>query len=363
MKASSLAPRRANSKLRISLLVACYNEEKSLEKSVYSCLQQTRKFDELIYVDDSSTDQSPEILKKFADKGKIIAVRTPKNTGNKSSAQQYGLQFITGDIFVTTDADTLLDKQFVREIEKSFQSSDASAVAGYVRSLPYNWLTLCRAFEYSIGQNIHKLAEAYMQNIFVIPGAASAFRTDVFRSCITFDHDTITEDLDFTYKLHERQFKIVYNGNAITYTQDPSELKSYVNQTRRWFGGGWQNLLKHFQQIPESKARSFELALLYGEGMIFSFLFLAMPLINLFWFVSVFLVNYFLVTFLFAIWAAYKERRPTILLVPLIYVVLMYINAYIYLEQFYREVILREKNLVWFKPERYDLTSLNSKIL
>ena len=170
--------------MRLSLLVPCYNEEKSLEASIQSCLKQTRKFDEIVFIDDSSKDRTPEILAKYSDQ--ITARRTPKNTGNKSSAQQFGLGFITGDVMVTTDADTLLDSHFAEEIEKSFQDPEIVAVAGYVRSLPYNWITLCRAYDYTIGQNIHKVAQNYMRYIFVMPGAASAFKVDAFRKYITF---------------------------------------------------------------------------------------------------------------------------------------------------------------------------------
>jgi cellulose synthase/poly-beta-1,6-N-acetylglucosamine synthase-like glycosyltransferase len=335
--------------MRISLLVPCYNEEKSVESCILSCLNQTRPFDQLIFVDDSSKDNTPTILKKY--KNRITAIKTPCNTGNKSSAQEFGLQYITGDIFITTDGDTVLDKNFVAEIEKSFQDNNISAVAGYVRSLPYNWLTLCRAFDYVMGQSIHKLAEHYTKCIFVMPGACSAFYTKDFKKYITFDHDTITEDLDFTYKLHQQKLKISFNQKAISYTQDPTDLKNYINQMRRWFGGGWQNLAKHYRTIPDSPMRSFEITLLYAEGIIFSALLFVVPILN-WWFGFLFLIGYFVITFLFAIWAAWKEKRPSLILVPFPYIILFFINAYIYLEQFIKEIILKKKNLVWFKPER-----------
>jgi len=296
--------------MRLSLLVPCYNEEKSLEASIKSCLKQTRKFDEIVFVDDSSKDKTPLILAKYSKR--ITAVRTPKNTGNKSSAQEYGLRFITGDVMVTTDADTLLDPKFAEEIEKSFQDPKIVAVAGYVRSLPYNWLTLCRAFDYTVGQNIHKVAQNYMHYIFVMPGAASAFRVGAFRKYITFDHDTITEDLDFTYKLHKKYLKITYNKNAISYTQDPADLKNYINQMRRWFGGGWQNLIKHYYLGFSHPIRAFELALGYSEGLIFSVLLFALPILNPFFGLWLF-VGYFVVAMIFAVWAAWKEKRWTLL--------------------------------------------------
>ncbi len=335
--------------MKISLLVPCYNEEKSVEASIKSCLAQTRKFDEIIFVDDSSKDGTRDILAQYA--GQIIPKRTPKNTGNKSSAQEFGLQFVTGDVMVTTDADTLLDPKFAEEIEKSFQDDDVVAVAGYVKSLPYNWLTLCRAFDYVVGQNIHKMAQNYMQYIFVMPGAASAFRIDIFKRYITFDHDTITEDLDFTYKLHYKNCRIQYNQKAISYTQDPADLKNYINQMRRWFGGGWQNLVKHYGIITTRPVRAFELSLIYAEGIIFSMLIYILPVLNIFFGMFLF-IGYFVVALLFAAWAAWKEKRWTLIFAPFPYVLLMFVNAYIYLEQFIVEVVLGRKNLIWFKPER-----------
>jgi cellulose synthase/poly-beta-1,6-N-acetylglucosamine synthase-like glycosyltransferase len=335
--------------MKISLLVPAYNEEKSLEASIQACLAQTRPFDELIFVDDCSHDATPDILLRYA--GRVTAVRTPKNSGNKSSAQEYGLEFVTGDIVVMTDADTLLDPRFVEEVIKSFSDETVFAVSGYVKSLPHNWITLCRAFEYAIGQNIHKLAQNYTSNIFVMPGAASAFRTEAFKKYITLDHDTITEDLDFTYKMHRQHFRIVYNRNAICYTQDPADLSNYLNQMRRWFGGGWQNLMKHYSIIPMKPTRALEFSLMYGEGILFSILLFLIPLLN--WTLGVkLIVGYLIVALMFASWAAWMERRWTIMLAPFPYLLLMYVNAYVYLEQFVKEVILKRKHLVWFKPER-----------
>jgi cellulose synthase/poly-beta-1,6-N-acetylglucosamine synthase-like glycosyltransferase len=343
------------SKQTISLLVPCYNEERSVEASLKSCLAQSRPFDEIVFIDDCSKDKTPEILARYADR--ITVRRTPSNTGNKSSAQEFGLSFITGDIVVMTDADTLLSPNFASEIEREFrQRPDVVAVSGYVRSLPHNWLTLCRAFDYAVGQTIHKVAQNYLNYIFVMPGAASAFRTSIFRKHITFDHDTITEDLDFTYKIHRHNLTISFNPKAISHTQDPATLHDYINQMRRWYGGGWQNLLKHYRIVPLSLIRSLELSLLYGEGVIFSILLFLIPVINV-WFGLWLLIGYFGVALPLALWAAVVERRPMLVLAPIPNAFLLYVNAYIYLEQFTKEVMLRKKNLIWFKPERVALPS------
>ncbi len=334
--------------MKISILIPCYNEELTIEKCVLSCLNQTRVPDEIVVINDSSTDNTAKVLEKFSAPVKVY--KTPKNTGNKSYAQEYGIQFITGDVFIATDGDTTLDEKFVEFIEEDMKNTEISAIAGYVKSYKYNWITSCRGLDYTISQNIDKLAQDYLNFIFVIPGAAGAFRTDVFKNKIQFTHDTITEDLDFTYRLHETKHIIRYDRRAICYTQDPVTLKAYINQMRRWFGGGWQNFVKHIG-VPSKPGMALEISLIYIEGLIYSFMMFLMPLINLYLTFYVLMIYVFIVCCL-ALYAALKEKRIDFLLVVPGYILMKYVNAYIFLEQFFYEVVLRRKNLYWFKPER-----------
>lgn len=337
--------------MKISLLIPCYNEELTIEACINSCLNQTDHFDQILVVNDSSTDRTAKILAKFAKK--ITVKTTPRNTRNKSHAQEFGLKFVKGEVVVTTDADSLLDKHFCERIRKDFSDPHIFAVSGYVSSLPYNWLTLSRAFEYVLGQDLHKLAQSYLNYMFVLPGAASAFRVEAFNKHISFDHDTITEDLDFTYKLHHNHLKILYDRKVISYTQDPNTLPAYINQLRRWYAGGWQNLLKHYR-IIKHPVRALELSLMYAEGLVFSVVWLILPLLN-FYFGLWIIAGYFAIAMLFAIWAALKTKRWSLLLAPFPFLLLSYINSYIFLEQFVVIGLLKKKRLIWFKPERRHL--------
>lgn len=336
--------------MKISILIPCHNEEKSIAACIRSCLRQTRVPDEILVVNDGSTDKSAEILASFGDAIKVITI--PVATGNKSHAQEYGLRYVTGDVFIATDGDTTLHKDFVKYVEEDFiRHPEVTAVAGYIRSIKYNWLTACRAFEYSVGQNLHKLAQHHINFLFVIPGAAGAFRTKDFFDHITFEHDTLTEDLDFTYRLHKQGLKIFYDRRIIVFTQDPTTLHSYINQMRRWFGGGWQCLMKHRKLIAEQPKIALELSLMYFEGIAFSILLFILPFLSLRFFAA-FIASYFMLACAFAVFAAIKERRPGLLLVPFPYLLLVIINSYVFLEQMVQEVIIRKKNLSWFQPKR-----------
>ena len=165
--------------MRISILIPCHNEESSIRRCIQSCIDQTRKADEIVVVNDGSTDKSGEIIAEFGDIVTVVTI--PKATGNKSYAQERGLEFVTGDVFIATDGDSILGSRFVEYIEEDFRDEEIMAMCGYVSSLQYNWLTACRALEYLIGQNIHKLAQSYINFILVIPGVAGAFRTEVFK--------------------------------------------------------------------------------------------------------------------------------------------------------------------------------------
>ena len=337
---------------KISILIPAYNEEKSVGKCILSCLNQTRKPDEIIVVNDGSTDSTLKILKKFL--GKITIVNLKKNTGNKSKAQEIGLRFVTGDIFITTDADTSLHRNFVKKIETSFEDKEVSAVCGYVESNECNWITNVREINYLIGQTIYKKAQSYIEALFVLVGCGSAFRTKDFRKIVTFDHDNVTEDLDFTYKLKLADQKMVLQEEAIVYTQDPNNLKSYFRQLYRWYSGGWYCLRKNIS-ILRKPNHALILSLIYLENLIMGGALLLSPLLLL-WNVKYFLLFLaltWLIVGLSATYGIFKTKRYNLFL----YVPCQYILAFgeqiIFFYTFFKEIILNKKNLVWYKADRY----------
>lgn len=339
--------------MKITVLIPCHNEEKCIKACVQSCLDQTRKPDEILVINDGSTDRSQNILENFGTKIKLINIYPA--TGNKSHAQEKGLNHVIGEVFVSTDGDTILEKDFIKNIEKDFTDPNVAAVGGYVKSLKYNWITACRAYDYCIGQNIHKYAQSKLNYMLVIPGAAGAFRTNIFKKYVGFDHDTITEDLDFTYKLHKNNFFIKYDKNAIVYTQDPTTLSSYINQMRRWYSGGWQNLMKHADGVlMEDPRRALELSLIYVEGLIFSITLYLIPIFNLVFAFKLVLL-FFAISWPQAIYASLKEKRSDLLLVPIYNLFMMYVNSFVFVEQFLKEVIFRKKTIIWFHPERVNI--------
>lgn len=335
----------------ITILIPAHNEEKMIASCVDSCLMQTRAADQIIVVNDGSTDATGAILARYGDG--ITVITNVIATGNKSRAQEIGLPYITSDIFIATDGDTVLDEHFVENIEREFmEHPETGAVAGYVQSMKGNYLTAAREIDYVFGQDLYKYAQACINYIFVISGCAGAFKTSLFRDgTICFDHDTLTEDLDFTYKLHVAGLPIRFNVNAIAYTQDPHTLSSYVNQMRRWYAGGWQSLMKHWRIMFRDPNAALILSLTYIEGLIFSFLFFVTLFVNTVIFFKLFAL-YFVIGAVIGLYAAVRRKRIDLFFYSPVGTLLRVLHAYLFLEQFVIEIVFGRQNMVWFHPER-----------
>ena len=109
----------------VSLIVAAYNEEKVIERTIKSVLntQYTKK--EIIVIDNGSTDQSLKILKKYRNKIKII--RELKK--GKSYAINKGILLSKGEIIVIMDADTVVADETIYMYIQLLQSSSKWTLA------------------------------------------------------------------------------------------------------------------------------------------------------------------------------------------------------------------------------------------
>lgn len=345
--------------MKISLLIPSYNEWTSLESCLLSALAQTRQLDEIIVVNDGSNDNTEAILEKYALKYTYIKpIHLAQNSGNKSKAQLKWFPHVTGDIVVMTDADTTLHRDFVSRIEADFAQDTTqtmAAVAGYVSSKRYNWITACREIDYIIGQTIFKRAQSIIGYIYVMPGCATAIRTSVLQS-LSFYHDTVTEDLDLTFQIHLKELSIHYDMEAIVYTQDPPNLTSYIRQMKRWYGGGWQNIRKYWSIMLKNPSAGFVLSSIFIDWVIYSAITLLTPILYPVFFFTYLLPAYFFGAFLFALYASIQSGRWDLILYFPFYVVIIFVNAFIIGYEFLREVVFRRRDMLW---ERADRVSIN----
>ncbi len=101
-------------KNKTSCLISNYNYGEFLLEAVSSALAQTVKFDEIIIVDDASTDNSAEIIATLLKEDKIKYILKEKNQGQLSSLNEAFLA-ATGDIIFFLDADDTYEKRYLEE--------------------------------------------------------------------------------------------------------------------------------------------------------------------------------------------------------------------------------------------------------
>ncbi|MBD2251347.1 glycosyltransferase family 2 protein [Nostoc parmelioides] len=102
-------------KIQTSCLINNYNYAHFLSEAVASALQQTIKFDEIIIVDDASTDNSSEVIAKFAQQSDIKYILKEKNQGQLSSFNEAFLN-ASGEIIFFLDADDAYEPEYLETI-------------------------------------------------------------------------------------------------------------------------------------------------------------------------------------------------------------------------------------------------------
>lgn len=116
---------------KVSVVVPVYNRGHGIEATVKRLLSQSFAPHEIIVVDDGSTDDTPEVLKRF---GTQITVLRKEN-GGPASARNCGIRAASGEFIAFTDSDALPDKEWLRNLLKGFDSPRVAGVGGIVRGI------------------------------------------------------------------------------------------------------------------------------------------------------------------------------------------------------------------------------------
>jgi biofilm PGA synthesis N-glycosyltransferase PgaC len=224
----------------VTVLIPAHNEEAWIGETLRSIRTQTLLPDEVIVVDDCSSDRTAEIA---AHHGATV-LRTPANR-LKAGAQNYGLEHIRSDMVVTLDADTVLHPEaieyLVADLEAGFDATNGVVMPQSRRGL---W-TRARLLEYAIAMRVHKRAQRHLGTVLVLSGCVSAFHTRVLRELGGFKERTVTEDLDMTWGLHVGGYSVGYTTKAICYPAEPGTWHLYKAQVRRWAAGMFQTIGVH----------------------------------------------------------------------------------------------------------------------
>lgn len=312
----------------VSVVIAAYNEENVISRTIKSVLKSSYQNLEIIMVDDGSTDgTSKAVTEDFRDNDKFHLLR--KKNGGKAAAINLGIQKAEGDIIVSIDADTIISPEAISLMVRHFNDEKVGAVSGNIKvGNVRNLLTTWQHIEYVSGFNLEKRAFSMLNCVTVVPGAIGAWRKKLVQELGYFTADTLAEDTDMSLRILRRGYKISIEEKASAYTEAPEKRKDFLKQRHRWNFGTLQCLWKHKRAFGGRKHKALGFMAL-PNMLLFQFIFpLFAPFLDLLFVLrlctgdvkhSILLYGcYFIVDFLVCLVAFRLERissKPLIALV------------------------------------------------
>lgn len=213
----------------ISIVIPTYNEEKDIEDCLNSLKNQSYQNFEIIVVDDGSTDNTLEIVKKYSEV-KIFR-QTHKGPGD---ARNLGSKDARGEILIFIDSDMTFEKNYLANLIKPILIEDAIGTTH-----DYEIATnISNKYSYLWGEVRVSKEDAKDVRIF------RAIKKDKFYELGGFDAKYgYADDQTFWFKY---RLKPVVAKDTICYHKNPESLRGTYRQAR-WIGASWSERFKIFQ--------------------------------------------------------------------------------------------------------------------
>jgi biofilm PGA synthesis N-glycosyltransferase PgaC len=227
----------------VSMVVPCYNEEKTLAQTVLSLLALEYPKDklEILIVDDGSKDSTRLIGEALTKEyGQVRFFH--KENGGKYTALNLGIVESKAEIVGCLDADSFVAPDALLEVVKKLESDPTiMAITPAMKVYrPRTLLEMMQAVEYTFGIFYKKMFDN-ISAVNVLPGPFSLYRREIFGTIGLFRHAHNTEDMEIAFRMHKYGLKIANAHTAFVYTTVPQTVRALIKQRTRWSQGFLQN--------------------------------------------------------------------------------------------------------------------------
>lgn len=251
--------------LTVSIIVPAYNAQATLGECLTACLAQRYPVEEIIVVDDGSTDSTEMIARDFD-----VTYIHQKNAG-PAAARNLGARTATGDIIVLTDSDCIPEPNWIEELMNGFDDDSVVAVGGtYGIANPESPLARL------IHAEIMMRHENFGDTVDFLGSFNVAYRRDTFLELGGFDEDFRTasgEDNDLAYRIQDAGGVMRFVPTAVVNHYHPDQLLPYLRTQMNH--GFWRTKL--YAKHPNRKGGDQYAGKLDFMGPPFSLLAIAIP--------------------------------------------------------------------------------------
>ncbi len=214
--------------MHVTVAIPCYNGARYLEQTIKSVLTQQRPAEEILVIDDGSTDESAAIAARHP-------VRLVSHSTNRglSAVRNTAISESVGDILAFIDVDAVAHPIWLETLHTSYTDGGVSGAGGpgiesNIQSKADRWRQL-HATQGHGDRPLHHAPYLFGLNM--------SFRVDALRKVGGFDANlrTNAEDMDIGYRLNDAGCRLVYRPDAIVYHQRQDDLHSLRRTMYNWY--------------------------------------------------------------------------------------------------------------------------------
>jgi cellulose synthase/poly-beta-1,6-N-acetylglucosamine synthase-like glycosyltransferase len=264
----------------VSVLIPAHNEELVIERTIETILASEYPPDQLdlIVLDDASTDATPAILDRLAQRHpglRVVHVPAGEGGKGKAAALNRGLTLARHALIGVYDADNQPEPAALRYLAAQFEiEPHLGAALGKFRTLnrKKNLLTRFINIEGLSFQWIVQAGRWKLLKIATLPGTNFIVSKAVLDEVGGWDEEALTEDAELSLRILEAGHRIKFVPYSTTWEQEPEDLRTWFKQRTRWARGTFYLMRKFFSGVGKAKNKSLAFEVFYFMALYYVFL-------------------------------------------------------------------------------------------
>jgi len=245
---------------RLTVQLPLYNEMYVAERLIDAvcALDYPRERLEIQVLDDSTDETTAvleQVVKRYRDAGfDIVHLHRTDRSGFKAGALEAGLKQAKGDLVAIFDADFVPQPGFARSLVDHFTDPEVGMVQARWGHLNPHHSALTRVQSMLLDGHfvIEHTARNRSGRFFNFNGTAGMWRRECIDDAGGWQHDTLTEDLDLSYRAQMRGWRFIFLTEEVSPAELPIEMGAFKSQQHRWAKGSIQTARKLLPAILRS---------------------------------------------------------------------------------------------------------------
>lgn len=266
----------------VTIQLPVYNEKYVIERLIDACCNFSYPKEKIeIQVLDDSTDETIELIKNRVEYWRakncnISHVRRLDRKGYKAGSLSYGMKESRGEFIAIFDADFIPDRHFLKDTLPFFNQIDLGVVQTRWKHLNKNYslLTKLQALALDAHFTVEQKGRNKGGHFINFNGTAGIWRRACIEDAGGWNSDTLTEDLDLSYRAQMNGWKFRYLEDVESPSELPVTMSALKNQQFRWAKGAAECARKNLWNVLKKRGIGFRTKLMALFHLFNSFLFI-----------------------------------------------------------------------------------------